>query len=98
MFKTKEELINAVDPHDEYDEAYNAGVVDGVIIAFKSMAERKKFFMTYRDYSKFMKEQPKLHKEWIEFEENNWKAKTTYHGYYNARFEDWLFDLCFGDV
>ena len=55
----------------------------GIYDAFKSFAERVEFYKKYKDW------------DWCKELETQWKErKEKYIGKWN----DWLFDYCFGDV
>ena len=97
-FKTKEELIA-----DKYNHgiglAYQNGEESGIIIAFKSFAERVEFYKKYDfepaqlniDYPDIVK---KYEKEWDTIIGYGIDDKCFDYGAYT----DWLFDYCFGDV
>lgn len=95
MFKTKEELMKGKILNKNYKgdglDAYECGVYD----AFKSFAERVEFYKKYRhtypeDTSgmiMLLQEQPKIYEQYR-------KHLDTYNANYNL----WLFDYCFGDI
>ena len=89
-FKTKEELIA-----DKYNHgiglAYQNGEESGIIIAFKSFAERVKFYKKYRlTYDEDTSGMIFLQNDYKEIYEEYRKA--------NYDYNLWLFDYCFGDV
>jgi len=85
-FKTKEELKEEYYNTDKYGyQSRDSEFADIVLeLAFKSFAERVKFYKKYDDVPFQLKEDN--YNLWLEF------------GNSGMMFEDWLFDYCFKDI
>jgi len=89
MFKTKEELIK--EPDEKLIEDYGVYPA-GIVKAFQSFAERKEFYKKYKNAPTALQEQhPKIYKKYKQI-------KSTKNTITFVRYEDWLFDFCFGDI
>ena len=96
-FKSKEDLINN-EKEDEFfiDSGYNAGIHT----AFQSFAERIEFYKQFDGVPTALQEfHPKTYKQF-----ERWYKNTYQEGFlddrneFRMKFNDWLFDYCFGDV
>ena len=99
MFKSKEELIKEhIETPDSFiNTPWNAGLKEGIRIAFKSIAERIEFYKKYRDNIDLFQEEYKdifinQYLKWVNKED---KLDATI---VVDAFNDWLFEYCFVDV
>jgi len=105
MFKTKEELKEFTQNQNGEHSPYWVGFNKGLDVAFKSFAERVEFYKKYSGKPLvFGDENLDLFAKFCSWWEERWSGSPLQNRglievmTMEARFNNWLFDYCFGDV
>jgi hypothetical protein len=110
MFKSDEDIKKEVEEnnwkikdHIVRERDYLAGVGDGIMAAFRSIAERKEFYRKYKEYSipAFIEECPQFTDALLAHMRKIIGLGDLTAGLllrYQPEFRDWLLDFCFEGI